>query len=80
MMPQCENEIKLYHVPGAITGVYLGFKTLSGETATVADELEDIANELNIPVYRMERSYLSYDLIYSSISDLKSGNSEGFLI
>ncbi len=72
-----KEETLLYHIPEAITGVYLGFKTLSNESA---DELESIAEEHNIPVYRMLRGYLSYDLVYSSVSDLKNGKSKGFLI
>ena len=77
LMPKSEADIKLYNIPDAITGVFLGFKTLSSGDA---DELENLANQMNVPVYRMERSYLSYDLVYSSISDLKCGNSEGFLV
>ena len=80
LKPKSADGIKLYHIPDAITGVFLGFKTLSGETASASHELEKIANEIRIPVYRMERSYLSYDLMFSSISDLKNGNSDGFII
>ena len=80
LRPKSEKNIELFNIPNAITGVFLGFHTLSGETEEAADELTKIANEKRIPVYRMERSYLSYDLTFSSIPDLMNGNSEGFLI
>ena len=77
IIPKNENDKVFYHFPEAIIGIYLGFKTLSNKSA---DELETIANNMNIPVYRMQRSYLSYDLVFSSIEDLKAGRSKGFLI
>ena len=68
---------KMVRIPEAVTGIYLGFKTLSNNKA---DELKTLANELNIPLYRMQRSYLSYDLVYTSESDLYKGKAKGFLI
>ncbi len=74
------DEIELYNVPDAITGVFLGFNTFSSDVCDKVDKLEKIANEMNITIYRMERSYLSYDLVYSSISDIKNNNGKGFMI
>lgn len=62
-----DNQIELYNVSDAITGVFLGFNTFSKDVSDKVDKLEQIANEMNIAIYRMERSYLSYDLVYSSI-------------
>lgn len=74
------DEKEFYNVSNAITGVFLGFNTFSKDVNNEVDTLEKIANEMNIKIYRMERSYLSYDLVYSSISNIKNNNGKGFII
>ena len=75
-----DNDYKMPYikdVPGTISGIYLGFNSYGKER----DELINWANNNSIPVYQIERSYLSYDFISEPISEMKSNRTHiGLLI
>lgn len=64
-------------VPGAISGVYLGLNAYGDNR----NKLEEWADNNGIPAYQMERSYLSFDLIFELTSDIKANrSSKGFIV
>ena len=70
---------KIVRAGESITGIYFGFR--SYEFSEQRNQIEAWANERNIPMYQIERSYLSFDLISESIADIRSSKRmKGFLI
>lgn len=72
-------DTKIIRAGGSITGIYFGLRSF--EFCEQRNQIEAWANERNISIYQIERSYLSFDLISESMADIRSSNHmKGFLI
>lgn len=75
------NNFKTLVIPavGSITGIYFGLR--SYEFSEQRDKIEGWANEKSIPMYQIERSYLSFELTSDNIADIRSSKPiKGLLI